>query len=174
MPSGKSTAGSDPGVPPPPVLTGRDAGAAAVVAGAAYLTAKFTAPTVPEHAAVFFAAAVLHIVAGRLADRLWDSTMAPVLPASDAWGPSGRRGIAARFPFRLLGGGITFTAALLAAKRAGIIPLRDVPVIEIFATGALLSAAYYGIDEGWKALRRGRLREAPRDGTPTTTEGGNG
>ncbi len=137
------------------------------MAGVAFTTAKFTAPTVPEHAAVLYAAAVLLIAAGRLADRLWDSTMAPVLPPSAAWGPSGWRGIAARFPFRLLGGGIAFTALLLAAKRAEIIPVRDVPVIEIFATGALLSAAYHAIGEGWRALRRG----APREGgdVPSST-----
>lgn len=169
MPSGKLTAGSEEGAPLPPVLTGRDLGVAAVVAGVTYLTAKFTAPTIPEHAAVFYVAAILLIAAGRLADRIWNSTLAPVLTASGTTGGPGWRNIVARFPFRLIGGGIAFTAVLLAAKRAGIIPVRDVPVIEIFATGALLSAAYHGIDEGWRALR-----SRARGAASITTKKGDG
>lgn len=168
MPSGKLTEGSDGGGELPPVLSGRDLAAAAVVAGGAYLTALLTAPTVPGHAAVFYIAALLMIASGRLSDRLWDSMMPPALTGQEPSDGSGWRRLAVRFPFRLLGGGIAFTVTLLAAKRAGVIPVRDVPVIEIFATGALLAAAYHAIDEGWRALRR---RSGGRTAT-TTKKGG--
>ena len=155
--SGKSTEGSDRDGRLPPALTRGDFAAASVMAAVSYLTAKFTAPTGPGHAAVFFAASVMLIAAGRLADRLWDSTMAPALRFS-----APQLCILSRFPFRLLGGGIAFTVVLLAAKRADIVPVRDVPAIEIFATGVVLSAGYYAFAEGWKYLR-GYLRPGTGD-----------
>ena len=118
------------------------------MAAVSYLTAKFTAPTGPGHAALFLAASVCVIAAGRLADRLWDSTMAPVLDFS-----APQICLLSRMPFRLLGGGIAFTVTLLAAKRAGVMPVRDIPAIEIFATGAVLSAGYYAVLEGWRMFR---------------------
>lgn len=140
-----------------PVLTRGDLAAASVMAAVTYLAAKFPAPTGPVHAAVFFAASVLLIAAGRLADRLWDSTMAPALRFS-----APQLCIISRFPFRLLGGGIAFTVALLAAKRAGIVPVRDIPAVEIFMTGVVLSACYHAFVEGWKYLR-GNLRPGTED-----------
>jgi hypothetical protein len=119
------------------------------MASVCYLTAKFTSPTAPAHAAVFLAASVCVIAAGRLADRLWDSTTAPALGMRAAW----LRAVA-RYPYRLLGGAIAFSAVLLTAKRSGFIPLRDVPVIEIFAAGAVLSAGYHAAGDAWRSIRR--------------------
>lgn len=158
IPSGKSTAGSEPALPGrdrrlPAILTGGDLGAAAVMAAVSYLAAKFTAPTGPEHAALFLAASVGVIAAGNLADRLWDSTTAPALhmtrPALQTL---------SRYPYRLLGGGIAFTVVLLAARRAGLVPVRDIPVAEIFATGTVLAAAYHATADAWRARAGGRSR----------------
>lgn len=134
-----------------------DLAAASIMAAVSFLTAKFTAPTSLAHVAVFFAASILLIAAGRLADRVWDATLAPALRFS-----APQICILSRLPFRLLGGGIAFTVVLLVAKRAQIIPVRDIPVIELFSTGVVLSAAYYGFAEGWKQFR-GFHRPGPED-----------
>jgi hypothetical protein len=118
------------------------------MAAVLYLTAAFTAPTEPVHAVVFLAASFGVIVSGRLADRLWDSTVLPALRIS-----SPQLCILSRLPFRLLGGGIAFTVALLAARWADFAPVRDVPVMDIFFTGAILSAGYHATVEGWRHRR---------------------
>ena len=134
------------------------------MAAVSYLTAKFTAPTGPGHAALFLAASVCVIAAGRLADRLWDSTTAPALRPG-----KNRPGTLSRYPYRLLGGGIAFTVVLLAAKRLGLFPVRDVPVVEIFAAGAVLSAGYHAIVDVWRILR-GAAGRAPMDTTERSEE----
>ena len=67
-------------------------------------------------------------------------------------------------PFRLLGGGIAFTVVLLGAKRADIIAVKDVPVIDIFSTGVIIACGYYAFVEGWKQFK-GNRRPGPGEKT---------
>lgn len=122
---------------------------AAILAGAAYLTAKFTAPTTPMHAPVFLAAGLMMVAAGRLADRIWDGTMLEAVRPSP-----GTADLLWRMPFRLMGGAVGFTVAMLGAKRLDLIDLRDIPVVEIFATGALLAAAFHAAVPATRRLRK--------------------
>lgn len=112
----------------------------AVMAGLAYYLAPFTYPGGPHHAAICAAAALAVAWAGVAADRIWDATMAPALgirfPAPATL---------ARYPFRLLAGGIAVTVVMLAAKRADLLWVADIPVKNIFATGAALAAFYHAV-----------------------------
>ena len=122
----------------------------------AYYLAPFTYPGGPLHAAVCLAASLGVVAAGVVADRLWDS---PVGPALGIAFPA--PATLARYPFRLLAGGIAVTVVMLAAKRADLLWVADVPVKNIFATGAVLAAGYH-------AVRDTRLR---RWGGPRRAEG---
>ncbi len=113
-----------------------------------YLTAAFTSPTVPSHAAVFLAASVSVIAAGRVSDRLWEGTAAPALPQ----GPPRFR-LVSRLPYRFLAGGIAFTMILLVSKKMALAPVRDVPVSDLFWTGGTVSVCYYGFIEGFRVFR---------------------
>jgi hypothetical protein len=105
-----------------------------------YFLAPFTRPGGPLHAALCLAASVGVVAAGVVADRIWDETVAPAL------GPGpGAAGTLARYPFRLLAGGIAVTLVMLAARRADLLWVADVPVKNIFATGAVLAAAYHAV-----------------------------
>ena len=123
-----------------------DAAAVAVMAAAAYLWAPYTSPSGPLHAAICLAAALGVVAAGSLADGIWDGSMARALGIALP-GPA----TLARYPFRLLGGGIAVTVVMLGARKAGLLWVEDVPVGEIFATGAALAALYH-------AFRDTRLR----------------
>lgn len=112
-----------------------------------YVTAVFTSPTVPQHLMVFLGASISLIAAGRVSDRLWDTMLAPVLSLH-----SPRMCLVSRIPFRFLGGGIAFTTILLMSKKLGLAPVRDVPVLDIFMTGGLLSLGYYGFLGGPQKL----------------------
>lgn len=108
--------------------------------GAAYAWAPFAYPSGPVHAAVFLAAALLVIASRRIADHLWDATAGAPLVT----GPPVLAALA-RYPFRLLGGGAAFTVAMLSAKRAEVLWVNDVPVINIFTAGAILAAVYNAV-----------------------------
>ncbi|HLB00366.1 MAG TPA: hypothetical protein VJO14_03180 [Bacteroidota bacterium] len=122
--------------------------ATAVMAAALFLTAGLTGPTVPLHAIVFLGASASVIAAGRVADRLWDSMIAPALGFT-----SPPLCLVSRLPFRFLGGGIAFTTILLASKKAGLVPVNVIPVVHIFMTGGILSVSYYGFLEGFRGLK---------------------
>ena len=121
-----------------------------------YVTADLSAPVTPVHATVFLAASLAIVGAGRLSDRLWDTT---ALPALGFTGP--RLCVLTRLPYRFIGGGMAFTVILLAAKKMGIIPINDIPVSDLFMTGGILSVSFYGAREGWK-FYRGTTRDKNR------------
>jgi len=125
-----------------------------------YLTANFTGPTVPLHMAVFLAASVCMIAAGRASDRLWDGIAAPVLRSAPP-----QICVLSRAPFRFLSGGIAFTTVLLASKKMELAPVRDVPVRDLFMTGGILSLCYFGFIEGFRAYRGSGTRGAEGGGT---------
>jgi hypothetical protein len=104
----------------------------------AYYLAPFTWPGGPLHAAFCFAASIGVAVAGVVADRIWDATVSPALGLRPGAGAT-----LARYPFRLLAGGMAVTVVMLAAKRADLLWVADVPVKNIFATGAVLAAGYH-------------------------------
>jgi hypothetical protein len=122
----------------------------------AYYWAPSTWPGGPLHAAICLAASLGVAAAGVVADRIWDATVAPALGI-----PFAAPATLARYPFRLLGGGIAVTVVMLAAKRADLLWVADVPVKNIFATGAALAAIYH-------AVRDTRLH---RWGDPRPAEG---
>jgi hypothetical protein len=130
------------------------------MAALTYYLAPFTWPGGPLHAAICLAAALAVAGAGIVADRIWDATAAPALgiayPAPATL---------ARYPFRLLAGGIAVTVVMLAAKRADLLWVADVPVKNIFATGAALAAFYH-------VVRDTRLRRwsDPRAAAPERKE----
>jgi hypothetical protein len=118
------------------------------MAAAMYVTANFTSPTVPFHAVVFLTASASLIAAGRAADRLWDGMVLPVVRFTTP-----RLCIVSRLPFRFLAGGIAFTTVLLTAKKTGMAPVRDIPVMDLFMTGGIMSLCYYGFLEGFRGVR---------------------
>ena len=126
----------------------------------AYFLAPYTSPSGPLHAAICLAAALAVAGAGAVADRLWNAAIAPSLgpmrPAAAAM---------ARYPFRLLAGGIAVTVAMLTAKRAGLLWVEDVPVKEIFASGALLALAWHLARE---SRPRARAADPPAAGVELT------
>jgi hypothetical protein len=125
----------------------------------AYFLAPFTWPGGPLHAAVCLLASIGAVAAGVVADRIWDATVAPAL----GFAP-GARATILRYPFRLLAGGVAVTLVMLAAKRADLLWVADVPVKNIFATGAALAAGYHLIRD--TRLRRwGARRPAEADRT---------
>jgi len=122
--------------------------AAIVMAAVMYLTANFTSPIVPLHALVFLVASAFLVASGRVSDRLWDGMVAPALRFT-----SPQLCLVSRLPFRFLAGGIAFTTILLTSKKLGLVPVRDVPVMDLFMTGGILSICYYGFMEGFRSLR---------------------
>jgi hypothetical protein len=104
----------------------------------AYYLAPFTRPGGALHAAVCLLASLGAVAAGIVADRIWEATVAPALGLAP-----GARATILRYPFRLLAGGVAVTLVMLAAKRADLLWVADVPVKDIFATGAALAAGYH-------------------------------
>ncbi len=126
----------------------RGAAAALVMTAVMYLTANFSSQTVPVHAVVFLAASLAIMAAGRVSDRLWDGMVAPALRYT-----SPQFCLVSRLPFRFLAGGIAFTTILLISKKLELVPVRDIPVLDLFMTGGILSVCYYGFIEGFRGFR---------------------
>jgi len=159
--SGSSTEGSearDRLLPGP-----GDLPALAAIGVLAYFLVPFTWPGGPLQAAACLAGAIGVAGAGFVADRVWDATVAPALGLSPGAGAT-----LARYPFRLLGGGIAVTVVMLAAKRADLFWLSDIPVKNIFSAGALLAAAYHAVRD--TRLARWTVTSAGREGRKETTK----
>jgi len=146
---------------------GRGALAALVMAGAMFATANFTSPAVPSHFAVFLAASLCMIGAGRVSDRLWDGITVPALQFG-----SPRLCLLSRAPFRFMSGGIAFTTVLLVSKKMGWAPVRDIPVLDLFMTGGILAVCYYGFVGGVRGFRAGRASGVGHRGNTNSRDGG--
>jgi hypothetical protein len=81
----------------------------------------------------YLLAGLLMSFTGWGAERLWYSTVAPMLP-----NPFAPAAYLTRIPFWYLGGGISYTLALLLGQRFGIMGVWDTPAAALFDFGAFI------------------------------------